>query len=54
MYYIRPHLIDFMFHGSGGSDFCIIVAKKKKKKKIGRTPVHAYEHQLASSQCSFA
>ena len=28
----RPHLIDFMFHGSGGSDFCSF---QKKKKKVG-------------------
>ena len=30
---VRPHLIDFMFHGSGGSDFCSLQKKKKKKKK---------------------
>ena len=30
--YIRPHLIDFMFHGSGGSDFCSL---QKKKEKVG-------------------
>ena len=39
--------IDFMFHGSGGSDFCSL-QKKKKKKKVG-APAHAYEHQFASS-----
>ena len=44
---IRPYLIDFMFRGSGGSDFCSL--QKKKKKKSGRAPAHAYEHQIASS-----
>ena len=34
---VRPHLIDFMFHGSGGSDFCSL-----QKKKSGRAPAHAY------------
>ena len=39
---LRPHLIDFMFHGSGGSDFCSL----QKKKKVGallcmRTTVRA-------------
>ena len=32
---IRPYLIDFMFRGSGGSDFCSLQKKKKKKKKVG-------------------
>ena len=27
---IRPYLIDFMFRGSGGSDFCSLQKKKKK------------------------
>ena len=26
----RPYLIDFMFRGSGGSDFCSLQKKKKK------------------------
>ena len=43
--WIRPYLIDFMFRGSGGSDFCSL----QKKKKSGRAPAHAYEHQIASS-----
>ena len=29
---VRPYLIDFMFRGSGGSDFCSL---QKKKKKVG-------------------
>ena len=29
-YSLRPHLIDFMFHRSGGSDFCSLQKKKKK------------------------
>ena len=44
---LRPHLIDFMFHGSGRSDFCSL--QKKKKKKSGRAPAHAYEHKFVSS-----
>ena len=31
--FFRPHLIDFMFHGSGRSDFLQFAKKKKKKKK---------------------
>ena len=27
---LRPYLIDFMFRGSGGSDFCSLQKKKKK------------------------
>ena len=30
--FVRPYLIDFMFRGSGGSDFCSL---QKKKKKVG-------------------
>ena len=33
---IGPHLIDFMFHGSGGPIFAVC----KKKKKSGRAPAH--------------
>ena len=43
--FFRPHLIDFMFHGSGGSDFCSL--QKKRGLLCMRTSTILYRRDAA-------
>ena len=46
---LRPHLIDFMFHGSGGSDFCSLQKKKWARScACVRAPICVVVMQLCS------
>ena len=48
---VRPYLIDYMFHGSGGSIFCSIL--KTKEKGVGRGRGTAYAHKRRGRTLTF-
>ena len=48
---VRPYLIDYMFHGSGGSIFCSI--PKTKEKGVGRGHSTAHAHKRRGRTLTF-